>query len=80
MTMTMLAIFCGVNIWFGWNYMYVHSCYLHNADNEMVPDRRACHSTSNRSGVPYSKGQRFFLNCMGGMDIMTTLAENNTAR
>lgn len=32
--MTMLATFCGVNIWFGWNYMYVHSCYLHNADNE----------------------------------------------
>lgn len=27
-----------------------------------------------------AKGQRFFLNCMGGMDIMTTLAENNTAR
>lgn len=54
MTMTMSATFCGVNIWFGWNYMYVHSCYLHNADNEMVPDRRVCHSTSNRSGVPCS--------------------------
>lgn len=37
-------------------------------------------ATESASEAKSSEGQRSFINCMGGMDPMTNLAENNTAR